>query len=872
MLLSAAKMSAPIQPDRTTVSPQVLCGRRFVAVIEALLLAILFGALVFLGACGGSGGSSTSGGGGGNGGGGGGGAGGGGGGGSSPPSAQLLSPSKIMLGVPQGLVYVIGTNFTSDAQVLLDGAPASFVIVEGSTQIEVQIPDSYDYTVATHTFVVKQASGTSATLTLSVYAPEQGPQPFVAIPGFDPSAGDSSNLTMCDVNADGLADAVMPGPSFNTPSLSVMSGKSNGQLAPAAITYGLSAGPMGCGDVNGDGTPDIVTATLDANNSPIISVLLNDGKGNFTPGPTTPFTGIYPTSLTVVDADGDGKPDLLFSVQGALYFMQNQGGGTLAPPLQIATPAGDNTFFSVADFNGDGRPDIVYASGNSNTGLDQIHLLLNQGGGSFTDTVPAGISGESGYFAVADFNRDGHMDIAVEPEPSFTSLASVSVVTYFGQGNGTFVKGPLTVVQQNAFQTFQLVAGDFDGDGLPDLAGVNGAGTPAFVMMLWGDGAGNFQVQQVNGPMGFSLASGDVNGDGIPDVVIPDRFGIISVALGRKDRNIPSALSFTPNVPDPVAVGDLAGNHKLDLLSPGLDPGENQLNPAPGNLYVNPGNGQFVATGSPPPQGLVLADMDGDGLADLVGTDGQSNILIWKGTGDPNFPSAPVTIPVLLWTTGLFPIQIADTDGDGRPDIVLENLVLYNQGNLNFVAVPVQFPYTNSPFVIGDFNHDGIMDIAMGGWTMLGQPNRTFLNVANNLGLTNGNFAAVGDINQDGFPDIVSGGNSYPVTVWYGRGDGTFYEQSQLNVGPADFSQSLAVADVNGDGRPDIVACLFLSHQCAVFTNDGQGGFQRSFFASGAMAVNLQAADFDGDGKIGLAINNYAVDFAPPNFLVVLHQ
>lgn len=208
-------MSAPIQPDQTTVSPQVLCGRRFVSVIEALLVAILFGALLFLGACGGSGGSSTSGGGGGNGGGGGAGGAGGGGSGSSPPSAQLLSPSKIMLGVPQGLVSVIGTNFTSDAQVLLDGTPASFVIVEGSTQIEVQIPDSYDHTVATHTFVVKQASGTSATLTLSVYAPEQGPQPFVAIPGFDPSAGDSSNLTMCDVNGDGLADAVMPGPSFN---------------------------------------------------------------------------------------------------------------------------------------------------------------------------------------------------------------------------------------------------------------------------------------------------------------------------------------------------------------------------------------------------------------------------------------------------------------------------------------------------------------------------------------------------------------------------------------------------------------------------------------------------------------------------------
>ncbi|MGA7841961.1 MAG: VCBS repeat-containing protein, partial [Candidatus Acidiferrales bacterium] len=95
---------------------------------------------------------------------------------------------------------------------------------------------------------------------------------------------------------------------------------------------------------------------------------------------------------------------------------------------------------------------------------------------------------------------------------------------------------------------------------------------------------------------------------------------------------------------------------------------------------------------------------------------------------------------------------------------------------------------------------------------------------------------------------------------------------SILTVGPEDFSQSLAVTDVNGDGRPDIVACLYLSSQCVVYSNDGQGGFARSYFASGATAVELLAADFDNDGKVGLAINNYAVDFAPPNFVVVLHQ
>lgn len=779
-----------------------------------------------------------------------------------------------MVGVPLGLVNIYGTNFTADAQVLLDGAPLQFSLLESPTELEAEVPDSFDYTAATHTFSVTQASGTSGTVSFVVYNPAQGPQPFAAIPGYDPAYSDSSNLTVCDVNGDGFADAVMPGPTGNNlPSLTVMFGTGNGQLRPPVIISNLPSGPMVCGDVNGDGTPDIVTTVLGTNGAQVVSVLLNDGKGNFTQGPTTPYTGNYPTSLTLIDMDGDGKPDFLFSVQGAIYFMKNLGGGSFAAPVTIATPAPDNDYFSVADFNGDGRPDVLYAATNASTGADQLHLLVNLGGDSFGDSAPVGFGGEAGYFAIGDFNGDGKMDVAMEPQPPYGSPGNVSVQIFFGQGDGAFVAGPTTVIETDALYTVFLVVGDFDGDGVTDLAGENGTTDPGHFEFLWGDGTGNFVRQQVNGPMGLTLSSGDVNGDGIPDVVIPDRFGIISVALGRKDRNFPSLVSFTPDVPNPIAAGDISGNHKLDLLSPGYDPGENTLNPAPGNLYVNQGNSQFVASGAPPPQGLLLADMDGDGIADLIGTDGTSNIIIWKGTGDPNFNSAPIMIPAPLTQTGLNQILIADMDGDGRPDIVLENLVLYNQGNLNFVAVPVTFPYSNSPFVVGDFNHDGISDIAMGSFTLLGQSNRTFKTVmGNGLPLTNGNYAVVGDLNGDGFPDVVSGGNSYPIGVFYGNGDGTFYEQSELNLGPADFSQSLAIADVNGDGKPDIVACLFLSEQCAVFVNDGQGGFQRSYFASGAMSVDLLAADFNGDGKIGLAIANYPTEVSPPNFLVVSHQ
>lgn len=131
----------------------------------------------------------------------------------------------------------------------------------------------------------------------------------------------------------------------------------------------------------------------------------------------------------------------------------------------------------------------------------------------------------------------------------------------------------------------------------------------------------------------------------------------------------------------------------------------------------------------------------------------------------------------------------------------------------------------------------------------------------------------MGDLNGDGFPDVVFGGNSFPLVIEYAKGDGTFYEQSELPAGPgSDFPQAMSVVDVNGDGRPDIIACLFLSEQCVIYTNDGQGGFQRSYLASGANSVAMLVANLKGNNTPGLAITNYAVDFRPPNFLVVLEK
>jgi hypothetical protein len=186
-------------------------------------------------------------------------------------------------------------------------------------------------------------------------------------------------------------------------------------------------------------------------------------------------------------------------------------------------------------------------------------------------------------------------------------------------------------------------------------------------------------------------------------------------------------------------------------------------------------------------------------------------------------------------------------------------------------VIPISIAGTSGPFLIGDFNHDGVLDIITGAITLLGQPDRTFVTVQNSLNLTASSVAA-GDFNQDGILDVVINSDDLPVAVYYGNGDGTFYVQSYLAVGPTDFSQALMVGDFNGDGRPDIVACLLSSAQCVLYTNNGPGQFERSYFASGSMSFTAFAADMNNDGQPDIVITNSADPLLPPNFNIILHK
>jgi hypothetical protein len=452
---------------------------------------------------------------------------------------------------------------------------------------------------------------------------------------------------------------------------------------------------------------------------------------------------------------------------------------------------------------------------------------------------------------VLDFNLDGIPDVVLEvPETTGGQL-----VSFAGNGDGSFTK----VATLNTPGLAQLVTGDFDHDGFPDLAGPTGT-EPSEIMYFFGDGHGNFQFQAVVGPEGQYAAVGDFNGDGIPDVVVPDQFNFVSLVLGRTDRNFPSPLALSPATMTEVSTGDINGDGLPEIFV-----GGDLIDGIPGTVFLNQGNSSFQFAANTDPSSFMVADLTGKGVVDLLGGP-TANLEIWPNNLSLNFSSSPITL-----SQPTADITVADMDGDGYPDIVsATGQILYGNGSYQFT--PVTVTNLSSPYVIGDFNGDGKLDIATGSATFLNTGGRTFQEVdENNLPLEDGAMTVVGDFNGDGKDDVaINLPGDTTISIYYSKGDGTFYEGTVID--PGQYPGAMAVGDFNGDGRLDLAVGLMLSQQACLLFNNGNGEFTRTFYASGADVVAMISSDLNRTGKPDLVIGNFVVDFAPPNVNVMLHK
>ena len=330
------------------------------------------------------------------------------------------------------------------------------------------------------------------------------------------SGGGSNTLpyavTVGDFNGDGKPDFAIVLYEIGAVQVEINNGDGTFTAKPLLTGFDFPGG-LAAADFNGDGRLDLVVTSFGFNTAPIASVLLNDGAGNFTVLGTAPLSA-GPQNPVAGDFNGDGIPDVAVanSFDTTISILLNDGTGHLTAQPLVAVGNGPEVL-AVADFNGDGKLDLAVTLQSDLA----VRLLLNDGHANFTAAPEIPIGGFSYALAAGDLNGDGIPDLAV----SNLSHRPGSVIPMFGDGNGGFTAGAAVVVEE---APTNILIGDFNGDGKPDLA-VSNQGDPPQVpgslSILLGDGKGGLSASRntTAGQALYSIAAADFNGDGRLDFV-----------------------------------------------------------------------------------------------------------------------------------------------------------------------------------------------------------------------------------------------------------------------------------------------------------------------------------------------------------------
>ena len=296
----------------------------------------------------------------------------------------------------------------------------------------------------------------------------------------------------------------------------------------------------------------------------------------------------------------DGKPDVIvanacgsssnctysmFGFEGTVAVLPGNGDGTFQPAVSYASGGQTPVSVAVADVNGDGTPDIIVvnkcASGtHCVSGNGSVGILLGNGDGTFQ----AATTYNSGAFlavslAVADFNGDGQLDVAVAHLSGADKPCRISPALGVLVGNGDGTLQP--AVMYGGRQT-SVVVGDVNDDHRPDLVVSSPASNLANsgVEMLLGNGDGTFQppvVYDSGSPFPYSVAITDLNGDGKLDLVVDHGVtnggldSLVGILLGNGDGTFQGAVTYDSGVHAAisVAISDVGGDGRPDLLLAG---------------------------------------------------------------------------------------------------------------------------------------------------------------------------------------------------------------------------------------------------------------------------------------------------------------
>jgi Bacterial Ig-like domain (group 3)/FG-GAP-like repeat len=373
------------------------------------------------------------------------------------------------------------------------------------------------------------------------------------------------------------------GLTFLPPGINGLNGLPDISLIPplGAVLYGV-------GDFNGDGHLDLVVFSSggciqEACSDGGATVYLGDGNGNFTQG-------------AFLDLPGQTKS------------IQNLGGVSQS----ISS-------FAIGDFNGDGITDLAMATSTDSSTSDQmLTIALGNGDGTFTPRPAISTGGDVTSMVAGDFNGDGILDLAM------VNTTANAITLFTGNGDGTFTASSAPVSDAGAGAT-SMVAADFNGDGLLDLAVVNSDSPNVTILLANGNGSFTTEPPVTTAGNALALASGDFNGDGLADLAVvnydANSKGQVTIFLGKGNGTFTEAPGSP--ITSVTADGDLTGFYVGDFNADGTA----DLIDNSGSVLLGNGDGTFALTQVPglellvsdlDPELNVVADFNSDGATDLL--------------------------------------------------------------------------------------------------------------------------------------------------------------------------------------------------------------------------------------------------------------
>ncbi|MBL8209247.1 MAG: VCBS repeat-containing protein [Bryobacterales bacterium] len=615
---------------------------------------------------------------------------------------------------------------------------------------------------------------------------------------FEPPRSAPPLLALLDANGDGHLDYVASTRYISESQIAVYLGQGDGTFG-AEIVSAVPFEPhqVLSADWNGDGVPDLALIerqydrSTEVNRPYRLAMLLGDGSGSFQ------VTGeaVEGTAFALADWNADGKTDLIrISPIGPLESSLHEAA--------IAEQVKPTALLASADIDGDGKLDLLLVD-------EQVSVWRGNGDGTFqapSDTLPQ--VGFALAITADDWDGDGSVDLIVY---SRLDRRTYVILVFRNDGAGQLLTARINDIGLNLQEAIQL--SDANGDGVLDV--IAGYSDGFAISIARGRPDATVHTARVLPDSSLTnVVTGDLNGDGVPDLAGASA-GRLHILTGTGSGEF---TATGVSIPGGFALADLNSDGLTDILA--SSQGGTRVYANRGGLRFEevsllPGESRF------PNLDILATDLNGDGRIDLI-TNSTRGPSAWINQGGWRFAAS---VPMGNMGNVGGSLAAGDVNGDGRMDVVISQaggfnyhpdallLLLGNGGGAFRPAVNIGI---GSGVTVGDFNGDGKLDIA----TMSPQTNFiVHLSIAvlhgngdgtfqppvlRSIGKMSGSGWAVltsADLNADGVDDVIWGCYSQIALLLGTRGDGL--GEPTFRGGTRDIG-SVAIADFDLDGTPDL--------------------------------------------------------------------